>query len=123
MKLRRRSTQMQFLANETGGEQTLPLTDLVSDTRPNPEEAYRKLEIAKILGDALPRLSPPLRGTFKLRDIQGLSIRESARLLGVPAGTVKARTARARKKLKALVLRALRPVSPNQNGSCLRRVC
>jgi transposase len=55
------------------------------------------------------RLSPTLRRTFQLRDVDGLSIRETAEILGIPAGTVKAQSARARKKLKQLMQRALQP--------------
>jgi RNA polymerase sigma factor (sigma-70 family) len=57
------------------------------------------------------QLSPVLRRTFQLRDIDGLSIRETARILGVPTGTVKAQSARARKKLKELMRHTLRPQS------------
>lgn len=122
MKRRRRLTQTQFLSNDTGPERSLSLADLVSDMRPNPEEAYRTQEITKILAEAFFHLSPTLLRTFQLRDIHGLSIRESARHLGVPPGTVKARTARARKKLKELMQRALKPVAPNQTGVSLRRI-
>src|SRR6266404_2422846 len=55
------------------------------------------------------QLSPTLRRTFQLRDVEGLSIRETTQILGVPTGTVKAQSARARKKLKELMRRTLRP--------------
>jgi RNA polymerase sigma-70 factor, ECF subfamily len=103
MKLRRRLTSAQFALDETDGQQNLPLENTVSDTRPGPEEAYRKREIAETLAEATSRLSPTLRRTFQLRDIDGLSIRETADLLGVPAGTVKARLARARMRLKKVI--------------------
>jgi len=119
MKLRRRWTQLQTASGETGLDQNLSLADLVSDTRPTPEEVYRRREIAEILADATRRLSPTLRRAFQLRDIHGLSIRETARLLGVPSGTIKARTSRARKQLKDMMRSALRPVSPNQPRSSM----
>jgi RNA polymerase sigma-70 factor (ECF subfamily) len=102
MKLRRRLTAVQLALDETDGQQDL-LEDIVSDTQPGPEEAYRVREIAETLGHATSRLSPTLRTTFQLRDIDGLSIRETADLLGVPTGTVKARLARARVRLKELI--------------------
>jgi RNA polymerase sigma factor (sigma-70 family) len=49
------------------------------------------------------QLSPALRGTFQLSAMDGLSTRETAQALGIPEGTVKARVARARKKLKQLL--------------------
>jgi RNA polymerase sigma-70 factor, ECF subfamily len=103
MKLRRRVTWVELALHETDGQRDLPLEDTVSDKRPGPEEAYREREIAETLAQATSRLSPTLRTTFQLRDIDGLSIRETADLLGVPAGTVKARLARARTRLKEVI--------------------
>src|SRR5690348_6832109 len=42
MKLRRRPSQAQISLDETGEEQNVSLADRVSDTRPGPEEWYRK---------------------------------------------------------------------------------
>jgi len=44
--------------------------------------------------------------------LEDLSIRETAQILGVPNGTVKAQVARARKKLKQLMRQALRQGVP-----------
>jgi len=41
-----------------------------------------------------------------MRDVDGLSIRETAKRLGVPHGTVKARVARARAHVKQMVKKA-----------------
>ena len=102
MKLRRRLASVHFALDETDGRQDL-LEDIVSDTRPGPEQAYREREFAETLAHATSRLSPTLRTTFQLRDIDGLSIRETADLLGVPTGTVKARLARARVRLREVI--------------------
>jgi RNA polymerase sigma-70 factor, ECF subfamily len=103
MKLRRRLTWVHLALDETDGQQDLPLESTVSDTRRGPEEAYREREIAETLARATSRLSPTLRTTFQLRDIEGLSIRETADPLGVPTGTVKARLARARVRLREVM--------------------
>jgi len=108
MKLRRRLTSVQSTLDETDGQQDLPLENIVSDTRPGPEEAYREREIAVTLAQATSRLSPTLRITFQLRDIDGLSIRETSDLLGVPRGTIKARLARARVRLREVMGRSIR---------------
>src|SRR4029077_17347047 len=107
LKLRRRP-QVQVALHEPCGEQNLPPADLVSDTRPGPEELYRKRQIAETLAHATLRLSPILLTTFRLRDVDGLSIRETAQFLGVPAGTVKARLARARRRLRQVIQRSFR---------------
>jgi RNA polymerase sigma-70 factor (ECF subfamily) len=103
MKLRRRSPQVQVALDEPLSKQNLSPADTVSDTRPDPEEVYRKRQIAETLAHATLRLSPTLRTTFRLRDVDGLSIRETAQLLGVPTGTVKARLARARMRLRQVI--------------------
>jgi len=108
MKLRRRSPQVQVALDEPCSEQNLSPADMVSDTRPDPEEVYRKRQIAETLAHATLRLSPTLRTTFRLRDVDGLSIRETAQLLRVPTGTVKARLARARVRLRQVIQKSFR---------------
>lgn len=103
MKLRRRAAQFQIVWEREGKEQSPSLADLIPDARPTPEEAYRKREIVERLAHATGRLSPILRMTFQLRDVDGLSIRETARVLGVPPGTVKARLARARSGIRETI--------------------
>jgi RNA polymerase sigma-70 factor, ECF subfamily len=97
-----------------------PMSERLADQRPSPEDECRDSELSQHLARFHRRLSPTQRRAFQLRDIDGLSIRETARILGVPRGTVKAQSARARKKLKDLMRRALRPRSPNQTAG-LRR--
>src|SRR5262249_3956104 len=108
MQVRKRSSLAKVVSRETDGPQDMGPEETVPDTRPSPEEAYRHREIAETLGHATSRLSPTLRITFQLRDIQGLSIRETANLLGVPTGTIKARLARARMRLRAVIRESVR---------------
>lgn len=48
------------------------------------------------VGDALRRLAPELRQVLQAMVLDGLSVRETSVLLGVPEGTVKTRARRAR---------------------------
>lgn len=52
------------------------------------------------LGAALARLSPELRAVIQATVLDGLTVREAARLLGIPAGTVKTRAMRAKAQLR-----------------------
>ena len=52
------------------------------------------------LGGALMRLSPELRAVVQATVLDGLTTREAARLLHIPAGTVKTRMMRARAQLR-----------------------
>lgn len=108
MKVRRRPLEVQVALDEPCGEQNLPPADIVSDTRPDPEEQYHKRQIAETLAHATRRLSPVLLTTFRLRDVDGLSIRETAQFLGVPTGTVKARLARAHRRLRQVIRNSFR---------------
>jgi len=108
MKLRRRLSHVQIALDDTCGEENVSVAEILSDARPGPEELCRDREIAETLAQATSRLSPTLRTTFQLRDIEGLSIRETADLLRVPTGTVKARLARARVRLREVMRNRIR---------------
>jgi RNA polymerase sigma-70 factor (ECF subfamily) len=110
MQLRRRPRNVYVSLDESTGEpQPLSVSERLADHRPNPEDQSIESELSAHLSHLHRQLSPTLRRTFQLRDIDGLSIRETARILGIPTGTVKAQSARARKRLKELMRRALRP--------------
>ena len=105
MHLRKRSRFIHVsLDSRIGEEQEYPLSDTLVDHRPNPEDECHKAWANTRLIESAARLSPILRRTFHLRYVDHLSVCETARVLGVPIGTVKAQTARARAK----VLKAIR---------------
>jgi len=56
------------------------------------------------LAGALNRLSPELRAVVQATVLDGLTTREAARLLGIPAGTVKTRLMRAKPQLREALL-------------------
>ena len=104
MQVRKRSRHILIsLESRIGDEREYPLSEILVDGRPNPEdECHRSTLNARLMKSAA-QLSPTLRKTFHLRFVDHLSICETARVLGVPTGTVKARTARAKAKLQKLV--------------------
>jgi RNA polymerase sigma-70 factor (ECF subfamily) len=106
MRLRRRSWPASVRLDEQVPD-AHAFAEILSDSRPNPEEECRRAERAKLLAHSFRTLSPTLRRTFQLRDVDGLSIRETANLLGIPEGTVKARVARARARLKQMLQQSL----------------
>jgi RNA polymerase sigma-70 factor (ECF subfamily) len=121
MQLRRRPGHVHVSLDEsTGGAQTVSVSERIADHRPNPEDEYRESELSTRLTHLHSQLSPTLRRTFLLHDVEGLSTRETARILGVPTGTVKAQSARARKRLKELMQHALRLRSPRLPNRLLR---
>jgi RNA polymerase sigma-70 factor (ECF subfamily) len=121
LQIRRRLRHVQVSLDEsTGEQQSLSVSDRIADHRPNPEDECTESELSARLTHLHSHLSPTLRRTFQLRDVDGLSVRETARILGVPTGTVKAQSARARKKLKELMWRTLRPRSRRLPNRLLR---
>jgi len=104
MQLRRRPRQTYVPLDETPQEKNdYPLSERLADRAPSPEEICKSREIAERVERLAAKLSPSVRSTFKMREVDGLTIRETAHILGVAEGTVKARVARARAKLRSLM--------------------
>lgn len=66
----------------------------------NPEQRYSKEELREILNKAIQSLTPPYRSVFVLRDVEDLSIEETARVLDLSIPAVKSRLLRARLQLR-----------------------
>ena len=98
MQLRRRRGSYLSL-EEPQGEDGLTFSERLPDSRPGPEEICSTSEARDLLANGVKQLPPTLRRAFQLRDVNGLTTREAAFVLGVPEGTVKAQLARARTKL------------------------
>ena len=75
--------------------------------RRRPDRMLAGREASEILQAALQKLSPELRETVILRDLQEMEYREIAQVLKIPEGTVKSRLNRGRAEL-ARVLRKQR---------------
>jgi RNA polymerase sigma-70 factor (ECF subfamily) len=76
---------------------------LTADVDTPESEAERRLDARRELGhvlEAAPQLPPLLEQTFRMRVVEGLSTRQTAERLGVSVEAVRARLARARKRLR-----------------------
>lgn len=102
MQLRRRRGSYLSL-DEEQGEDGLTFSERLPDSKPSPEEVCATAEARDRLVEGVKQLSPKLRQAFQLRDIDGLTTKEAALVLGVPQGTVKAQLARARAKLAGII--------------------
>jgi RNA polymerase sigma-70 factor (ECF subfamily) len=104
MKLRRRPRKVHVaLSDQSQDHDSDQVLEMLRDSRPSPEEVSQWNELADRALRFGILISPTLRRTFQLRLVYGLSIRDTANILGIPNGTVKAQTARARAKLKLLM--------------------
>jgi RNA polymerase sigma-70 factor (ECF subfamily) len=70
---------------------------------PRPDSAVAGREASELLQGALGKLSPELRETIILRDLQEMEYREIAEVLAIPEGTVKSRLNRGRAELARLL--------------------
>jgi RNA polymerase sigma-70 factor (ECF subfamily) len=121
LQIRRRLRHVHVSLDESTADlQPASVSERLADHRPNPEDECTESELSARLTHLHSYLSPTLRRTFQLRDVDGLSVRETAQLLGVPTGTVKAQSARARKRLKELMRRTLKPRSRRLTNRLLR---
>jgi RNA polymerase sigma-70 factor, ECF subfamily len=71
----------------------------IPDATSAEEQALARLEHRDVIR-ALDRLAPELQAVLQATVLDGLSTREAAVLLGIPAGTVKTRARRARARLR-----------------------
>jgi RNA polymerase sigma-70 factor (ECF subfamily) len=74
-----------------------------ADWREIPSEALERLEIREALAKALTLLEEHYRLAFMLRDVNGMSITETANILGITRGAVKTRLRRARLMLRDIL--------------------
>ena len=66
----------------------------------SPEKALVRRQIAKLLETAIAQLPDTFRPVFVLREIEGLSVEDTAAVLQIPEETVKTRLHRARRRLQ-----------------------
>ncbi|MEB3980888.1 RNA polymerase sigma factor SigM [Mycobacterium sp. 663a-19] len=80
------------------GQRTVPLEDVYPVA-----DRSAQVETAIVVQRALARLPVEQRAAVVAVDMQGYSVADTARLLGIPEGTVKSRCARARVRLAELL--------------------
>jgi RNA polymerase sigma-70 factor (ECF subfamily) len=100
MKLRKRRADKAAPIEDSVDEEGDIMPREFADWKPNPEEQYAQAEIEEILRQAAQTLSPAFRTVFLLRDVEGLSTQETADVVGISEGAVKARLFRARLQLR-----------------------
>jgi len=98
----------------------LPHPQYIADWRESPEQLAQRHETARLIDDALAALDEGHRVVFLLRDVEGMSVKETADALGLSEANVKVRLLRARLQLREQLTRAFgdetHRVAPHQHG-------
>jgi len=95
-------------ATEPGGDsEAIPHPEYIADWRQSPEKLVPRNEIRRLLDEALAQLDEKHRLVFLLRDVEGLSVRETAEALGLSEANTKVRLLRARLQLRERLTRTL----------------
>ncbi len=82
------------------GSGAAPHPEFIADWRQSPEQLVQRNETRRLLEAALNRLDEKHRLVFLLRDVEGLSVRETAAALGLSEANIKVRLLRARLQLR-----------------------
>jgi RNA polymerase sigma-70 factor (ECF subfamily) len=83
-----------------GVRPTVVLDDALADPAPAPDRQTHAREIGAALATAIEALPVEQREVLVLRDVEGLSADEAARLIGIEVGALKSRLHRARMALR-----------------------
>lgn len=85
---------------------TLPHPEFIARWSASPETLVQQAEVREQIESALTTLDEKYRIVFVLRDIEGLSVRETAKALELTEATVKVRLLRARLMMREQLTRA-----------------
>lgn len=86
---------------------SIPHPEYIADWKQSPEQLVERNETQRLLDDALAKLDEKHRLVFVLRDVEGLSVAETAEALGLTESNVKMRLLRARLQLREELTRTL----------------
>jgi RNA polymerase sigma-70 factor (ECF subfamily) len=88
-------------------DSSIPHPEYIADWRQSPEELVHHNEVRQLLDEALEQLDEKHRLVFLLRDVEGLSVKETADALGLSEANTKVRLLRARLQLREQLTQSL----------------
>jgi RNA polymerase sigma-70 factor (ECF subfamily) len=89
------------------GYDSIPHPEYIADWQQSPEQLVERNETQRLLDAALAQLDEKHRLVFLLRDVEGLSVAETAAALGLSEPNVKVRLLRARLQLREQLTQTL----------------
>src|SRR5258708_12055366 len=112
MLLRRGRGPREVSIDDLSGNEETQFGREIPDSGPGPESVFLQDERSRILSAAINKLTPKTRTAIELRELSELSVRETARLMGLSVEAVKRRLFHGREK----VCRRLERDDPPQHG-------
>ena len=100
MEVRRRVRRPMQAIDEAPNEGQLPITELLHDPRPTPEQCLEQNEQRELLAKLIADLPRAQQATLRLHQQDDFSIKMASETLGIPQGTVKAQLTRGRAKIR-----------------------
>jgi RNA polymerase sigma-70 factor (ECF subfamily) len=102
-----KTVSLEAATEGTDGADSIPHPEFIADWRQSPEALVQKHEIRRLLDEALSQLDEKHRLVFLLRDVEGFSVKETAKALGLSEANTKVRLLRARLQLREHLTRTL----------------
>ena len=107
LRKRQGTTLVGTLSDEEESYRDVPHPEFIAPWRDDPSRLAQQAEIQELLERAIGELDEKHRLVFILRDIERLSVRETAEILGLTETNTKVRLLRARMKLRERLTRIL----------------
>ena len=107
---KRKGLEMVSLEAASGNDDShsgVPHPEFIADWRHTPDELAHRNDVRRLLEEALDALPENMRLIFLLRDVEGLSIKETAAALGLSEANTRVRLLRARLLLREKLTRQL----------------
>jgi RNA polymerase sigma-70 factor (ECF subfamily) len=117
MKLRKKQRLWDVSLDESAETEESSFRIDVEDQGLNPEQLYAQKERQRILSEAMNELTPGMRKAIELRELGERSTEETAQILGISVGAVKARVFHGRKKVRERLNRFVGPAWTSGRGA------
>jgi RNA polymerase sigma-70 factor, ECF subfamily len=105
MRLRKQKRDGTVVPFQPEGVEALPEVEVRDDKTESPSTAVLRTEMRRILERRIDELPVTYRAVFVMREIEDMSVEETAQCLDIPSSTVRTRLFRARALLRASVSR------------------
>ena len=113
LRRKRASREVSIEESSAADEASLPLD--FPDPGPSPEDSCLRRERKRVLSRAMNKLTPPMRTAIELRELDELSTKETAGVMGLSTAAVKARVFHGRKKLRSILKLYFEPAQTYRN--------